>query len=255
MTLTQRPCLNLDGLPFAVLRLDPGGNLHSSRHRHEESQIFCLQSGLAVIESEEGRWTVPPGQIGWVPSNVWHIAETHGEMAGWAAYPPEPFCPGLPEYPCVLECSPLIPLIMERALDWPVDVALTSERGRLLRVFMDEVHSAVPVSSRLSFPQHPGLVRVTSAILKNPGGKHDLAHWAGVAAMSERSLGRHFRRETGMSLNAWKQCARLNKARELLADGQSVQECAWSLGYENVSAFIAAFKRMFSQTPSRFGKS
>ena len=119
-------------------------------------------------------------------------------------------------------------------------------------MFMAEVRLASIVPARLPFPVQAGLVRVTSAILAAPGERRGLEYWAKLAAMSERSLSRHFRQETGMSLHAWQQSARLHKAREILAEGASVQDCAWDLGYESVSAFIAAFKRMFGQTPSRF---
>jgi len=46
--------------------------------------------------------------------------------------------------------------------------------------------------------------------------------------------------------------ARLLRGLELLAEGQSVTTVALELGYCNISAFIALFKRTFGVTPTRY---
>jgi AraC-like DNA-binding protein len=69
---------------------------------------------------------------------------------------------------------------------------------------------------------------------------------------SRRSLTRHFRNETGMSVVEWRQVARLQKGMELLNGGASVTTVALSLGYDSVSSFIALFRRILGTTPARF---
>ena len=73
------------------------------------------------------------------------------------------------------------------------------------------------------------------------------------------SLGRHVIThahatiaETGFSFNEWRQRIRLLRALELLAAGKPVTAIALDLGYDNVSAFIALFRRMFGTTPGRY---
>lgn len=58
--------------------------------------------------------------------------------------------------------------------------------------------------------------------------------------------------ETGYSLGAWRQRARLLRSVELLAEGHSVTTIALDLGYSNISAFIALFKRAFGLTPTQY---
>lgn len=41
-------------------------------------------------------------------------------------------------------------------------------------------------------------------------------------------------------------------AVRLLASGRAVTEVAFDVGYDSVSAFIAAFKRCFGTTPARY---
>ena len=55
-----------------------------------------------------------------------------------------------------------------------------------------------------------------------------------------------------MTLEAWRQKARLIHAVGRLAGGASVTLAALDSGYQNVSAFIAAFSRHFGVTPGRY---
>ncbi|TKR55717.1 AraC family transcriptional regulator [Allopusillimonas ginsengisoli] len=58
--------------------------------------------------------------------------------------------------------------------------------------------------------------------------------------------------ETGFSFTEWRQRVRLLKALERLVAGRSVTAVALDLGYDNVSTFIALFKRIFGVTPGRY---
>lgn len=69
---------------------------------------------------------------------------------------------------------------------------------------------------------------------------------------SRRSLTRHFRNQTGMSVVEWRQIARLQKGMALLNGGASVTTVAISVGYDSVSSFITLFRRMLGTTPARF---
>ena len=87
--------------------------------------------------------------------------------------------------------------------------------------------------------------------LADERGVEALGVWAGV---SPRTLARRFTLETGFTPSAWRQRARILRALELLASGQPVTTIALDLGYDNVSAFIAMFKRVMGVTPERYGE-
>ena len=56
----------------------------------------------------------------------------------------------------------------------------------------------------------------------------------------------------GLTLEAWRQKARLIAAISALSGGASVSVAAAQCGYASPSAFITAFKRQFGVTPGRY---
>jgi AraC-like DNA-binding protein len=84
-----------------------------------------------------------------------------------------------------------------------------------------------------------------------------LQRWQGLVSvefggMAPRSLTRRFVTGTGFSFTAWRQRVRLLRALELLAAGKPVTAIALDLGYDNSSAFIALFRRVFGATPGQY---
>ena len=82
-----------------------------------------------------------------------------------------------------------------------------------------------------------------------PNMLHEVARGAGA---STRTIERLFRDETGLSFGAWRQRARLARALQLLADDATVTQAAIAVGYESVSAFVAAFRRTVGITPGQY---
>jgi AraC-like DNA-binding protein len=69
---------------------------------------------------------------------------------------------------------------------------------------------------------------------------------------SESSVLRAFRRELGVSPLAYLRRRRLEESMHLLESGRyAVTEVAARVGYDNPSAFSAAFRAQFGITPSR----
>jgi two-component system, response regulator YesN len=68
-------------------------------------------------------------------------------------------------------------------------------------------------------------------------------------------LSRKFNQETGLSITAYLQKVRINKAKYLLGnETMSIEEIAWLVGYEDSSYFSRVFKKETGLTPSRFMK-
>jgi AraC-like DNA-binding protein len=70
--------------------------------------------------------------------------------------------------------------------------------------------------------------------------------------LSERSVIRLFRKETGMSFRRWHAQARLIKAYELFNDRRSVTAVAMELGYSSPAAFAKMFRRALGRPPTAF---
>lgn len=75
---------------------------------------------------------------------------------------------------------------------------------------------------------------------------------ADISGRSISSFNRHFKEIYDVPPKKWLQQKKLLKAKALLAEDElSVTEVASSLGYDNVSAFIKAFKLMHGVTPKQ----
>src|SRR5262245_19365301 len=78
-----------------------------------------------------------------------------------------------------------------------------------------------------------------------------LAALASDAGLSRFHLCRAFKESTGLSPHAWLRQHQLERAMNMLRDGeQSVVSVAAALGYSSQTAFAAAFRKLTGETPS-----
>jgi AraC-like DNA-binding protein len=119
-------------------------------------------------------------------------------------------------------------------------------------VIHDEIRTLPREAFGLPLPQDRRLLRIARAIGDRPDDTRSLDDWAAWAGIAPRTLTRRFVAETGFHFSAWRQRARLMRALELLAAGMPVTAVALELGYGNLSAFIAMFRREFGTTPGRY---
>ncbi|WP_455289610.1 helix-turn-helix domain-containing protein, partial [Cupriavidus necator] len=125
-------------------------------------------------------------------------------------------------------------------------------RGLLEQIVVQEIRTLPAEALNLSMPTSQPLVKIAQRLLEEPASERLLDSWAKLANISPRTLNRRFPIETGYSFGAWRQRARLLRALELLVEGHSVTATALELGYSNISAFIALFKRTFGLTPAQY---
>ena len=99
-------------------------------------------------------------------------------------------------------------------------------------------------------PRSEAMRRVVDRLFA--GGDTGLAAVAREVGLSPRTLERRFLAETGMSLGRWRRRGSLLAAIERLAAGASVKQAGAAAGYAAPSAFVAAFKAEFGETPGRY---
>ncbi|WP_072021696.1 AraC family transcriptional regulator [Pantoea stewartii] len=221
------------------------------RHHHIRGQLLGAEHGLLTIDAEDCRWVVPATHAVWIPPNIPHGLRSHGPYSGWSVYISAAACGALSDKPAVLSVTNLLREAITRAASWKV-AELNAPQKRLSDVILDEIGSLPSVNLGLPMPQDIRLLKVAQVLSESPDDGRTLEEWAFWAGVSSRTLTRRFRSETGFSFNEWRQRIRLLKALELLAAGKQVTTVALELGYDNVSAFIAMFRRVFGTTPARF---
>jgi YesN/AraC family two-component response regulator len=99
---------------------------------------------------------------------------------------------------------------------------------------------------------HPLVQRAKSFIDQRYDGRLSLSRVAEALAISPNYLSRLFRKETGMTLTAYIQHARLEHAKRLLADdSRSIAEIAYRVGYQNYRDFYRNFVKYEKASPRR----
>ena len=240
-----------DGPMLLAVTRQSGDVRMTERHHHERGQLLGADRGLLSVDAGGQRWVVPATHAVWVPPHVPHGARSHGPFAGWSVYVAAPSCAALPDRPFLLAMSGLLREAMTRAAAWRAG-ALDDAQSRIAAVILDEIRAAPPAAQGLPMPTDARLLKIAHALSDRPEDSRGLDEWAAWAGLAPRTLSRRFVGETGFSFTEWRQRVRLQRALELLAAGRPVTAIALDLGYENVSAFIALFRRVFGVTPGRY---
>jgi AraC-like DNA-binding protein len=223
----------------------------SGPHSHPSGQLLGLFSGLLTVRTRLGAWVVPTTRAVWIPPSHVHAARSHGPFSGWAVYVAPAWCAELPGEARTIKVSGLLLEAVLRAAQWELG-APDRKQKNVIDVVLDEIADAAPDEFGLPMPRDARLARIAAELADDPASPRTLIEWAQSANVAPRSLSRRFVAETGFTFTTWRQRARLMRALELLAAGQPVTAVALDLGYDNVSAFIALFRRTFGITPGRY---
>ncbi|CAB3852514.1 AraC family transcriptional regulator [Achromobacter xylosoxidans] len=235
---------------LAVRRRDKAVR-HTAPHRHARGQLFGAYEGLLTVLAGDRQWVAPATHAVWIPPDCPHGLRSHGPYAGYSVYLSAAACAGLPDAPCALQASALLLAAVERAASWRGD-AWDAARLRIVELVRDEIRTLPRAGDGLTLPRDARLRRLALAWSDAPADTRPLAAWAVAIGMAPRTLARRFLAETGLTLGAWRQRARLMRAQQMLAAGHGVTTAALETGYDNISAFIAAFKREYGVTPGRY---
>ncbi len=233
---------------FQKMRIDGNGTV---AHREPFGQLMGSVRGLLSVDDSAARWAIPATHGIWIPPNHLHALRCHGSFQGWLVRVAAPACAYLPTSPRIISANGLLREAVSRAMQWS-DVPRTEAQHHLVAVVLNEIATLPHENLGIIMPQSPELLRVVTGILEDLNDCRTLEAWALWGHSSVRTLSRRFVLETGFTFTHWRQQAKLLRALEMLAEGQSVTTIALELGYANVSAFIALFRRTFGVTPARY---
>ncbi len=221
-------------------------------HSHPLHELVWVRGGTMTVQLQGLVLTVPQGHGIWLPAGLEHA----GRMTANTQLCDALFDPNRsrlrPEFgtstPVAVEMSP----VLESLLTYLEGTDLT-EQARLNAEAV--VFDALAPAARQLALQVPSVGRldpVVQSLLEDPTDARGLGDWSRELGLSERTMTRLFRSETGLSFQQWRQVLRVHHAVELLAEGLEVQEVAALLGYAQPSTFIASFKRVMGVTPGAF---
>lgn len=247
--MDSRSWLNINGLiSVDVSTVD----LEREVHDHDEAQLIYVETGIVTFYVEGACWFVPADSAMWIPAGIKHSMSSSGSVHIHCIYVD---CPQV-SFPltdcCTLRVSPLTRALIIEMAKLPNQIDASGPYARLVRALLDQVAMAQPGSSQLAMPVNPKLRRLAEYLLADPSDRRTVPEWARKIGMSQRTLQRALLKETGMSFGRWRRQFHMLLALQSLAKGSSVQAVAYSLGYENTSAFIDMFRKTFGKPPTKF---
>lgn len=220
--------------------------------RHPRGQLIYADRGVVTVNAPQGTWVLPPHRAVWMPAGTPHWTRTASALSSRYLYVDPAAAPGLPAHVTVITVSPLLRELIEAVCALPADYDEDGPAGRLVAVLLDQMRTVPVAPLHLPLPADPRLQALADALRADPADARSLADWGRAVGASERTLGRLFLRETGLTFRAWRQQVRLLAALERLAAGEAVTVVALEVGYESPSAFVAMFRRVLGASPGRY---
>ena len=239
-------------LPIAGRATDYPPGWHIEPHVHSKHQLIYAVRGVMVVQTDAGRWVVPPTRAIWMEAGRTHAIRCVGEVHMRSLLVLPEAAPRLMNGTLAVAVSPLLRELIRAAMDVRQPYVPNSREGRLISLILDELRALPVLPLHLQMPSDPRLVQISEALQQNLDDPSTMADWARRLCVDSKTIQRLFVKETGMTFGQWRQQARLLRALELLASGNKVIDVALALGYESPSAFASMFRKHLGQTPSAF---
>ena len=220
-------------------------------HSHSNGQLSYISKGTMHLITPDAAWVVPQQRIIWIPPGQIHSARCRKLSGSWKIMTPKSYGKFLPKVVSVLQTSNLLVAALESL---PEDQkSISADKLKLLiEVIKLELQLAKSESFGVALPRTAQLGKLVDTLLEHPEDERGIDEWSQAIGMSRRTFTRKFTAETGSTFGQWKKALLLGKALDLLAEGSSVSETAYALGYSGPSAFVAAFRKRFGIPPGQF---
>ncbi|MGO1794014.1 MAG: AraC family transcriptional regulator [Oceanisphaera sp.] len=253
MSISQQQLLSqlehLTQLPRPLLGQQvslPNHAIHAP-HRHPWAQLSYAIHGVINVHTPRGQFVAPPTHGILIPPNIEHGVHCSANTVIRSLYIEARY---LPWQSCqVLIIDALLKELIIAFSLFPVEYDEQGAEGRLVAVLLDRLASAKVSHLMLPWPTSPPLIDCCRYLAKHPDCCQPLAFFSTPLAISDKTLSRAFKKETGMSFRQWRQRNRLLAALPLLESGMRITDVALACGYDSLSAFIAAFKALLGTTP------
>jgi AraC-like DNA-binding protein/mannose-6-phosphate isomerase-like protein (cupin superfamily) len=237
------------GVAVATLSYEYPAGYRVPDHAHGSDQLIYAVSGLMAVTSEQSVWLIPPQFALWIPARLSHRIRMHGAVSMRTLYLRTGAARKLEQDCAVLHVSSLLrELIAETVKLEQLRISDRYERA-LRELLIDQITKASPVPTCITMPRERRALAIAQALLQELTEPKPLAALCSDAGVSVRTIERVFRKEVGTSFSDWRTQVRLTKAVELLVSGCLIKEAAYEVGYKQVSAFVALFRKTFGMTP------
>jgi len=220
-------------------------------HTHPKGQLILALDGYVTCEAANKMWMVPTHSAIWVSANTCH-SNRASDNANLCFVFIDANLKGMPTHTCTLAITSLVKSLMLKLASENQAYSEGDKTARLAQVLFDLLIEmpAQPLDFALS--KHVVIQTMSRELIEHPNNRKTLAQWAVQFALTERTLARLIKKQTGMTFGKWRTQLHIITALQALSDGQSVQQVSELLGYESVSAFITMFKKVMGKSPTKY---
>ncbi|MDG9882536.1 helix-turn-helix transcriptional regulator [Pseudomonas sp. GD04058] len=224
------------------------------RHRHAWGQLSHALHGVLQVHTDNARLVVPPHRAVWIPPGSMHRVESTADACIRSLYIDAAQSPWPGQECRVIAVDPLLRELIRAFGELPVEYDQEAADGRLAQVLLDRLCLAEQLDLVLPQPRDPRLRALCRQATARPWADIRLGEASRKAGVSEKTFSRLFLKETGMTFRTWRQRMRLVSALPALERGERVTDVALACGYESLSAFSAAFARLFGLSPGELAR-
>ncbi len=239
-------------LPVIALRLEVEQNTTELPvHQHRKGQLVVARHGAVTCKVPRALWLVPPQHAVWIPGGMPHSnLSTHNARISYLFVEPDVI--PMPEECCTLALTPLVRELIEYAADQEQGYPKQGIVARTMAVLLEHLSDAPVAELHLPVSEHPKIAFIADSLTRNPADRTTLEQWASATAMSNRTLARLIKSETGLTFGRWRQQIHLLIALRQLSSGASVQQVAGELGYDASAAFTLMFRKALGKPPTQY---
>ena len=223
----------------------------TGKHAHDWGQVIYCASGVMTVWTEAGSWVAPPRWAIWAPAGVAHRIRFAGRAELRTLYLRPDLASELPAACAVSSVSALLRELTLRAMEIGMLDGRDIMQAAMARIIVSELGVFERPAFDLPSPTSDATRRAADLMMEGAEAR-EIRAVAAAVGLSPRTLERRFASETGMSVANWGRQARLLESLRLLAAGDSVKSVAEAIGYRTPSAFVAAFRDTYGQTPARY---
>jgi AraC-like DNA-binding protein/mannose-6-phosphate isomerase-like protein (cupin superfamily) len=231
---------------------EDGDDLVAMWHTHELHQLLYAFEGVAEVESDGSHHLLPPQQAAWIPAGLPHQTTLRRVRTVAVFFEPSMFAAHDDRVRVLSAAAPVREMIVYAArwrIDRPASDPIADAFFTALALLTAEWLETAETPLRLPTSTVP----VVAALMR-----HTQEHLADVderalcaaVGISERSLRRTFRAATGTSWSEYRTTSRVLRAMTVLAEhDRSILDTATAVGFESLSGFDRAFRRLTGERP------
>ena len=224
-------------------------------HKHPWHQVIFPFDGILQTKVGNLQYVVPHSGMLFIPAHTYHESFVIAETKFIGVYFNPKANIGYPLSTKAVTSTPLIrELIIHIAKIYSANELKNQDSNSIkaVDVLIELINGSDTYDISLLLPSDKRLMIIFNEFLQNLQLDKTLSDWAKQVGASERTLSRLFTKDLGMSFPLWRQHVRLISSLSLLESKLSIQQIAYSIGYNSDSSYIFAFKKLFKQTPKQY---